>query len=63
MKAVRKASSEAVPIPAISGQPALAACGAARPAQPMSVLAEDFSLLIRSPRRMRIARNRIRVLS
>jgi hypothetical protein len=42
--------------------PAIAA-GTARPSLPVSVFAEDFSLLIRSPRRMRIARSRIRVLS
>lgn len=41
----------------------LAACGPARPALPVSVFAEDFSLLIRAPRRMRIVRSRIRVLS
>lgn len=44
-------------------QPPLAAAGTARPALPVSVYAEDFSLLIRSPRRMRIARSRIYVLS
>lgn len=45
------------------GQPSLAAAGTPRPAQPVSVFAEDFSLLIRFPRRFRIARARIRVLS
>lgn len=47
-------------------QPAMAAAvaaGTARPSLPVSVFAEDFSLLIRSPRRMRIVRNRIKVLS
>lgn len=39
------------------------AAGTARPASPVSVFAEDFSLLIRTPRRMRIARSKIRVLS
>lgn len=39
------------------------AAGGARPAKPGSVYAEDFSLLIRAPRRMRIARSTIRVLS
>jgi hypothetical protein len=39
------------------------AAGTARPAAPVSVFAEDFSLLIRSPRRMRIARMQIRVLN
>lgn len=39
------------------------AAGTALPAAPVSVFAEDFSLLIRTPRRMRIARSRIRVLS
>lgn len=43
--------------------PALVAAGTPRPSLPVSVFAEDFSLLIRSPRRMRIARSRIRVLS
>jgi hypothetical protein len=43
--------------------PGLAAAGTARPALPVSVFAEDFSLLIRTPRRFRIARVRIRVLS
>jgi hypothetical protein len=42
--------------------PAIAA-GTARPSLPVSVFADDFSLLIRTPRRMRIARSRIRVLS
>jgi hypothetical protein len=41
----------------------LAAAGTARPSLPVSVFAEDFSLLIRRPRRMRIARSRIYVLS
>ena len=43
--------------------PSAFAMGTARPSQPVSVFAEDFSLLIRTPRRMRIARNKIRVLS
>lgn len=37
--------------------------GTARPALPIQVFAEDFSLLIRTPRRMRLARSKIRVLS
>jgi len=41
----------------------LVAAGIARPSSPVSVFAEDFSLLIRTPRRMRIARSKIRVLS
>lgn len=41
----------------------LRAAGVARPSLPVQVFAEDFSLLIRTPRRMRIARSRIRVLS
>jgi hypothetical protein len=41
----------------------LAACGTARPAQPVSVFAEDLSLLIRRPLRLRVARSIIRVLS
>ena len=41
----------------------LVAAGTARPSLPVSVFAEDFSLLIRTPRRMRIARSKIRVLS
>jgi hypothetical protein len=45
------------------GMAPLAAAGTARPSSPVSVFAEDFSLLIRTPRRMRIARSRIRVLS
>jgi hypothetical protein len=50
----------AAPRPTMS--PATAA-GTARPSLPVSVFAEDFSLLIRRPRRMRIARGFIRVLS
>jgi hypothetical protein len=45
------------------GMAPLAAAGTARPSSPVSVFAEDFSLLIRTPRRMRIARSLIRVLS
>ncbi len=41
----------------------LAAAGTARPSSPVSVFAEDFSLLIRTPRRFRLARSKIRVLS
>jgi hypothetical protein len=41
----------------------LVAAGTARPSSPVSVFAEDFSLLIRTPRRMRITRSKIRVLS
>jgi hypothetical protein len=41
----------------------LAAAGSARPSSPVSVFAEDFSLLIRSPRRFRLVRGLIRVLS
>jgi len=41
----------------------LVAAGTARPSSPVSVFAEDFSLLIRIPRRIRIARSRISVLS
>lgn len=44
-------------------QPPLAAAGTARPASPKSVFAEDFSLLIRTPRRFRLVRSNIRVLS
>lgn len=36
--------------------------GTPRPSLPVSVFAEDFSLLIRTPRRMRIVRGRITVL-
>jgi hypothetical protein len=43
--------------------PSAEVAGTARPALPVSVFAEDFSLLIRFPRRLRIARSRIRVLS
>lgn len=45
------------------GPRGLWAAGTARPSAPVSVFAEDFSLLIRTPRRLRIARSRIRVLS
>lgn len=45
------------------GMAPLAAAGTALPALPVSVFAEDFSLLIRTPRRMRITRSRIHVLS
>jgi len=41
----------------------LAAAGTARPSSPVSVFAEDFSLLIRTPRRFRLVRSKIRVLS
>ncbi len=41
----------------------LAAAGTARPSSPGSVFAEDFSLLIRTPRRLRLTRSRIDVLS
>lgn len=41
----------------------LARAGLTRPALPVSVLAEDFSLLVRAPRRMSISRGKIRVLS
>lgn len=41
----------------------LSKAGTARPSSPISVFGEDFSLLIRAPRRMRIARSVIRVLS
>jgi len=41
----------------------LAVAGTARPSSPVSVFAEDFSLLIRTPRRYRLARSKIRVLS
>lgn len=40
----------------------LVAAGTPRPSTPVSVFAEDFSLLIRTPRRLRIARSIIRVL-
>lgn len=43
--------------------PGAFAIGTPRPSLPVSVFAEDFSLLIRSPRRVRITRSRIRVLS
>ena len=41
----------------------LVAAGTARPSSPVSVFAEDFSLLIRTPRRFRLVRSKIRVLS
>lgn len=41
----------------------LAAAGTARPSLPISVFAEDFSLLIRTPRRLVVRRNVVRVLS
>lgn len=40
----------------------LAVAGTPRPASPQSVFAEDFSLLIRTPRRLRIKRSHIRIL-
>jgi hypothetical protein len=40
----------------------LACIGYPRPSRPVSVFAEDFSLLVRRPRRLRIARSIIRVL-
>lgn len=60
---VRKAAIDGIELAAIEGQPGLEACGTARPALPVSIFAEDFSLLIRTPRRVRIARSWIRVLS
>jgi hypothetical protein len=54
--------SESVPTESMSMAP-LAAAGTARPSSPGSVFAEDFSLLIRTPRRLRLARSRIDVLS
>lgn len=50
-------------LPSRPTMPPLVAAGTATPSLPVSVYAEDFSLLIRTPRRMRIARSRIRVLS
>ena len=64
----RSYSKKACP-PCVSVKPVctsmapLVAAGTARPSSPVSVFAEDFSLLIRTPRRMRIARSKIRVLS
>ena len=60
-RATRAASEPAAVVKPV--MPSATAAGAARPALPVSVFAEDFSLLIRAPRRMRIARSRIRVLS
>ena len=54
--------SESVPTECTSMAP-LAAAGTARPSSPGSVFAEDFSLLIRTPRRLRLTRSRIDVLS
>ena len=54
--------SASVPTGSTSMAP-LAAAGTARPSSPGSVFAEDFSLLIRTPRRLRITRERIDVLS
>lgn len=44
-------------------QPPLAAAGMPRPSAPVQVFAEDFSLLIRTPRRLRVKRSTVRVLS
>ncbi len=56
-----------LPLPSVKTKPMsmapLAAAGTARPSSPASVFAEDFSLLIRTPRRFRLARSKIRVLS
>lgn len=52
-----------LPIGTHRGMASWSAAGTARPSSPVSVFAEDFSLLIRTPRRMRIARSHIRVLS
>ena len=41
----------------------LVAAGTARPTSPVKLFAEDLSLMITTPRRMRIARSKIRVLS
>lgn len=57
------ARSYAKRVPINLTQSPLVAAGTARPSSPISVFAEDFSLLIRTPRRMRIARSKIRVLS
>lgn len=40
-----------------------AAAGGARPSSPVSVFGEDFSLVVRKPKRLRIVRGRITVLS
>lgn len=37
--------------------------GRTQPASPHPVFAEDFSVLVRAPRRLRLARSTIRVLS
>jgi hypothetical protein len=50
-------------LPARPTMPSAIVIGAALPSLPVQVFAEDFSLLVRSPRRLRIARSRIRVLS
>lgn len=44
-------------------QDAAVAAGPARPSLPISAYAEDFTLLLRIPRRLRLVRGRIRVLS
>jgi hypothetical protein len=41
----------------------LAAAGTARPALPVSQFANDFSLVVRYPRRLRVARSKVYVLS
>jgi hypothetical protein len=41
----------------------LAAAGKALPSQPVTVFAEDFSLIARKPDRLRLTRYKIRVLS
>lgn len=53
-----------VPLPIVRPvQPGLAAAGTPRPSSPVSVFAEDFSLIIRTPRRLRIKRGRIFILN
>ncbi len=54
--------SPSVPKVLTSMEP-LAAAGTARPSSPVLVFAEDFSLLIKTPRRLRLARSRIDVLN
>jgi hypothetical protein len=44
-------------------QPGLACAGTARPSLPVNIFAEDFGLIIRTPRRLRVSRGRIEVLS
>ena len=55
---------KAPPVVVVKSYPTgLDAAGTCRPSLPVSQFANDFSLLLRAPRRLRLVRGRIYVLS